>query len=351
MIEHYGGKPDPKQYLPQCEPDGEFSPVQCYGESNYCWCVDQEGREIPGTRSDDVVKPACLPSVAPPIVRPVTRPDVTPPPKTDVTLLYAQGQKIGALPLIGTSLDKEQSKTLLTLHGSIFVAIAYDCKENKVYWTDLLGRTISRASMASGAEPEVLINTKLMSPEGLALDAQRRLMFWVDSNQDLIESADLDGSRRRTLFNSDLVNPRAIIVVSSTGSLYWTDWNREAPKIETSTVDGQARRVVVSDGIGLPNALTYDSSSGQICWADAGTKRLECISPDGSGRRVINSGLNYPFSMVYYNNHFYYSDWRRDGVIVVSKDSSKFTDEYLPDQRSHLYGITIASNHCLPGSL
>ncbi|XP_039997909.1 nidogen-2 isoform X5 [Xiphias gladius] len=349
LIEHYGGKPEPQQYLPQCEPDGQFSPVQCYGETTYCWCVDQDGREVPGTRSHDVVKPACLPSVAPPTTRPLPRPDVTPPTNTDITLLYAQGQKIGALPLNGTRLDAAHSKTLLTLHGSIVVGIAYDCKENQVYWTDLSARTINRASMAPGAEPEILINTNLVSPEGLAVDVKRRLMFWVDSNPDVIESANLDGSGRQTLFDTDLVNPRAIIVVSSIGTLYWTDWNREAPKIESSSVDGRNRRVVVSDGIGLPNALTYDSSSGQICWADAGTKRLECISPDSSGRRVIHPSLNYPFSMVYYRNHFYYTDWRRDGVIAVSKDSSQFTDEYLPDQRSHLYGIAIATTHCLSG--
>ncbi|KAM9835807.1 nidogen-2 [Aulostomus maculatus] len=350
LIEHYGGTPDSQQYLPQCEPDGHFSPVQCYGETTYCWCVDQDGREVPGTRSHDVVKPACLPSVAPPTIRPLPRPDVTPPPNSDVTLLYAQGQKIGALPLNGTRLDAARSKTLLTLHGSIVVGLSYDCKENQVYWTDLSARTINRASLARGSEPEILINTNLVSPEGLAVDVKRRLMFWVDSNPDLIESANLDGSGRRTLFDTDLVNPRAIIVVSSSGMLYWTDWNREAPKIETSTVDGKNRRVVVSDGIGLPNALTHEPSSGQICWADAGTKRLECIFPDGSGRRVIHPGLNYPFSMVSYQNHFYYTDWRRDGVIAVNKDSSRFTDEYLPDQRSHLYGIAIATSHCLSGS-
>ncbi|XP_072239421.1 nidogen-2-like [Leuresthes tenuis] len=350
LIEQYGGSPDPQRYLPQCKPDGELRPLQCFGNTNYCWCVDKDGREIPGTRSYDAVKPACLPSVAPPTVRPLPRPDVTPPTNTNVTLLYAQGQKIGALPLNGSRLDASRSKTLLTLHGSIVVGIAHDCKDNQVYWTDLSARTINRASMASGAEPEILINTNLVSPEGLALDVKRRLMFWVDSTPDVIESANLDGSGRRTLFDRDLVNPRAIIVVSSTGTLYWTDWNREAPKIECSSVDGQNRRVVVSDGIGLPNALTYDSSSEQICWADAGTKLLECISPDGSGRRVIHSSLNYPFSMIYYRNHFFYTDWRRDGVIAVSKDSSKFTDEYLPNQRSHLYGIAIATTHCLPGS-
>ncbi|XP_041834846.1 nidogen-2 isoform X3 [Melanotaenia boesemani] len=351
LIEHYGGKPDPQQYLPQCEPDGQFSPVQCYGETTYCWCVDQDGREVPGTRSHDAVKPGCLPSVAPPTVHPLPRPDVTPPPNTNVTLLYAQGQKIGVLPLKGTRLDAAQSTTLLTLHGSIVVGIAHDCQENKVYWTDLSARTINRASMASGAEPEILISTNLVSPEGLAVDVKRRLLFWVDSSPDVIERANLDGTGKRTLFDTHLVNPRAIIVVSSTGTLYWTDWNREAPKIETSSVDGKNRRVVVSDGIGLPNALTYDSSSGQVCWADAGTKRLECVFPNGSGRRVIQPSLNYPFSMVYYKDHFYYTDWRRDGVIAVSKESNKFTDEYLPDQRSHLYGIAIATTHCLPESL
>uniref|UniRef100_A0A8D0AXP9 Nidogen 2 n=1 Tax=Sander lucioperca TaxID=283035 RepID=A0A8D0AXP9_SANLU len=345
-----GGYPIVGAHVPQCDANGQYTPLQCHGSTGHCWCVDSRGQERAGTRTPPgTQRKDCLPSVAPPTVRPLPRPDVTPPTNTDITLLYAQGQKIGALPLNGTRLDATRSKTLLTLHGSIVVGIAYDCKENQVYWTDLSARTINRASMATGAEPEILINTNLVSPEGLAVDVKRRLMFWVDSNPDIIESANLDGSGRRTLFDTDLVNPRAIIVVSSTGTLYWTDWNREAPKIESSSVDGQNRRVVVSDGIGLPNALTYDSSSGQVCWADAGTKRLECVSPDGSGRRVVHPSLNYPFSMVYYRNHFYYSDWRRDGVIAVNKDSSQITDEYLPDQRSHLYGIAIATTHCLSG--
>lgn len=63
----------------------------------------------------------------------------------------------------------------------------------------------------------LLPRVDLVSPEGLAVDVNRRLMFWVDSNPDVIESANLDGSGRRTLFDTDLVNPRAIIVVSSTG--------------------------------------------------------------------------------------------------------------------------------------
>lgn len=188
-----------------------------------------------------------------------------------------------------------------------------------------------------------------MSPEGLAIDHVRRTMYWTDSGLDKIERARLDGSERKALFHTDLVNPRAIAVDPIRGNLYWTDWNREAPKIETSSLEGENRRILVNKDIGLPNGLTFDAFSKLLCWADAGTKRLECTLPDGAGRRVIQSSLNYPFSLVSYAGHFYHTDWRRDGVISVDRDSGQFTDEYLPEQRSHLYGITAVHPYCPAG--
>ncbi|NWT76966.1 NID2 protein, partial [Prunella himalayana] len=115
LLEHYGGSPRGDQYVPQCDPSGDFTPLQCHGDSGYCWCVEQSGREIPGTRSEPGTTPPCLPSVAPPSVRPEPRPDVSPP-ATGTFLLYAQGQQIGYLPLNGTRLHKEAAKTLLSLH-------------------------------------------------------------------------------------------------------------------------------------------------------------------------------------------------------------------------------------------
>ncbi|XP_075360054.1 nidogen-2 isoform X2 [Mycteria americana] len=348
LLEHYGGSPRSDQYVPQCDTRGDFTPLQCHGDSGYCWCVDESGREIQGTRSEPGSTPPCLPSVAPPSVRPSPRPDVSPP-ATGTFLLYAQGQQIGYLPLNGTRLQKEAAKTLLSLHGSIVVGIDYDCREKTIYWTDVAGRTISRASLEPGAEPETIINSGVISPEGLAVDHLRRALFWTDSGLDKIERARLDGSERRVLFDTELVNPRAIAVDPVRGNLYWTDWNREAPKIETSTVNGANRRVLVNKDIGLPNGLTFDPFSKLLCWADAGTKHLECTFPDGTGRRIIQNNLNYPFSVISYANHFYHTDWRRDGVIAIDKETGSFTDEYLPEQRSHLYGITAVYPYC-PGA-
>nr|XP_030710830.1 nidogen-2 isoform X2 [Globicephala melas] len=348
LLEHYGGTPRDDQYVPQCDDLGYFMPLQCHGKSDFCWCVDQDGREVPGTRSQPGITPACIPTLAPPTARPTPRPDVTPPP-VGTFLLYAQGQQIGHLPLNGTRLQKDTAKTLLSLHGSIVVGIDYDCRERMVYWTDVAGRTISRARLESGAEPETIINSGLISPEGLAIDHFHRTMYWTDSGLDKIERARLDGSERRALFHTDLVNPRAIAVDPIRGNLYWTDWNREAPKIESSSLDGENRRILVNKDIGLPNGLTFDPFSKLLCWADAGTKKLECTLPDGTGRRVIQNNLNYPFSIVSYADHFYHTDWRRDGVISVNRDSGQFTDEYLPEQRSHLYGITAVYPYCPTG--
>ncbi|KAM4663238.1 nidogen-2 [Discoglossus pictus] len=348
LLEHYGGSPSGEHYIPQCDQFGDFSPLQCHGNSGYCWCVNKEGREIEGSRTEPGMTPACIPTVAPPTVRPTPRPDVAVP-ATGTFLLYAQGQQIGYLPLNGTKLNKEKARTLLSLHGSIVVGIDYDCQEKMVYWTDVAGRTINRASLEPGAEPEIIINSGLMSTEGLAIDYLRRAMFWTDSGLDKIETSRLDGSERKTLFDTELVNPRDITVDAIRGNLYWTDWNREAPKIETSFVDGSNRRILVNDNIGLPNGLTFDSFSKQICWADAGTKKLECILSNGTGRRVIQSNLNYPFSVVAYANHFYHTDWRRDGVISVNRDNGEIIEEYLPEQRSHLYGITAIYPYCPTG--
>ncbi|XP_059038074.1 nidogen-2 isoform X3 [Mustela lutreola] len=158
LLEHYGGTPRDDQYVPQCDDLGHFMPLQCHGKSDFCWCVDKDGREVQGTRSQPGTTPACIPTVAPPTVRPVPRPDVTPP-SVGTFLLYAQGQQIGHLPLNGTRLQKDMAKTLLSLHGSIVVGIDYDCRERMVYWTDVAGRTISRASLEPGAEPETIINS------------------------------------------------------------------------------------------------------------------------------------------------------------------------------------------------
>ncbi|XP_065054572.1 uncharacterized protein LOC135683288 isoform X1 [Rhopilema esculentum] len=40
----------PGLFVPSCEEDGSFSPVQCHGSTGFCFCVNKDGKEIPHTR-------------------------------------------------------------------------------------------------------------------------------------------------------------------------------------------------------------------------------------------------------------------------------------------------------------
>uniref|UniRef100_A0A665TJ01 Nidogen 1b n=1 Tax=Echeneis naucrates TaxID=173247 RepID=A0A665TJ01_ECHNA len=324
-------------FVPQCDEHGAFEPTQCHTSIGQCWCVDANGQEVPNTRTGPGNAPLCInQAVTPPPVGPTPRPDVRAiAPGTH--LLFAQSGRIEHVPLDGYSIKKEEAKPLLHVPDRVVIAVAYDCVEKTVYWTDITGPSISRASLSGG---------DLQSPEGLAVDHVSRLLFWTDSMRDTVEVSQLDGSQRRVLFDTDLVNPRPIVTDAAYGRLYWADWDRDGPKIEMSNMDGTDRTVLVKDDLGLPNGLTFDPESQQLCWADAGTRKVECLDPHRRLRRPIVEGIQYPFALVSFGRRLYYTDWRREAVIAVDSHSKMETDEFLPQKRSRLYGITTTTTQC-----
>ncbi|XP_077351724.1 nidogen-1 [Festucalex cinctus] len=344
-----GPRPPVGQYIPTCDENGNYEPMQCHGSTGHCWCVDRNGQEITGTRSGPGGRPMCIDhgEVRPPPIGPTPRPDVHPlPPGTH--LLYAQSGRIEHVPLEGYDMKKDDAKAILHLPEKVVIGVAYDCVDKMVYWTEITSPSISKASI-EGGEPVRVVSSDLQSPEGIAIDHLGRTMFWTDSVTDRIEVASLDGSQRRVIVDSGLVNPRAIIADPPNGNLYWADWNRDAPKIETSYMDGSNRRVLVKDDLGLPNGLTYDTQSSLLCWVDAGTHKVECTNPGRGDRRQIMEGIQYPFGVTSFGKNIYYTDWRRDAVIAVDRYTGRESDEFQPQKRSKLYGITTAYAQCPSG--
>lgn len=54
-----GPRPPVGQYIPMCDESGAYEPIQCHGSTGYCWCVDRNGQEISGTRSEPGSTPMC----------------------------------------------------------------------------------------------------------------------------------------------------------------------------------------------------------------------------------------------------------------------------------------------------
>lgn len=45
----FNGVPSVGKFVPECKPDGEYVEIQCFGNTNFCWCSDKRGYEIAGT--------------------------------------------------------------------------------------------------------------------------------------------------------------------------------------------------------------------------------------------------------------------------------------------------------------
>ena len=71
--------------------------------------------------------------------------------------------------------------------------------------------------MVSFTLTQVLVNTRLNMPAGLAVDWVGRKLYWTDAELDVIEVCSLNGSLRTVLVWKGLDQPRDIIVNPETG--------------------------------------------------------------------------------------------------------------------------------------
>uniref|UniRef100_A0A8C3QLD8 LDL receptor related protein 4 n=1 Tax=Cyanoderma ruficeps TaxID=181631 RepID=A0A8C3QLD8_9PASS len=193
------------------------------------------------------------------------------------------------------------------------VALDWDSKDDYVYWTDVSTDSISRAKW-DGSNQEVVVDTSLESPAGLAIDWVTNKLYWTDAGTDRIEVSNTDGTMRTVLIWENLDRPRDIVVDPVGGFMYWTDWGAN-PKIERAGMDASNRLVIISSNLTWPNGLAIDYESQCLYWADAGMKTIEYASLDGSHRKVlIGNNLPHPFGLTLYGERIYWTDWQAKSI-------------------------------------
>ena len=70
-----------------------------------------------------------------------------------------------------------------------------------MYWSDWGARPRIERAALDGSGRQVLVNTSLTWPNGLAIDVAARKLYWGDAKQDRIECVNLDGSGRRMVLS------------------------------------------------------------------------------------------------------------------------------------------------------
>lgn len=126
---------------------------------------------------------------------------------SDITrfFLFVEGKNIRQLALHHNS--SISLRVPLTEPTSSPVALDYNFKDEKVYWTDVAKDTISRAFL-NGSSQETIVSTRLSNPFGLAVDSFGQNIYWTDGTENVIEVASLNGLHRRILIKDDLQDPR-----------------------------------------------------------------------------------------------------------------------------------------------
>ncbi|XP_076114053.1 low-density lipoprotein receptor-related protein 4-like [Mytilus galloprovincialis] len=198
------------------------------------------------------------------------------------------------------------------------VGIDFDAKNDMIYWTDTDLNVIKRAHW-NGSHEKVVIGNQVESPVGVAIDWISRKIYWTDQDTDFIEVANLNGSMRSILISTSLDKPRDIIVDPLEGFMYWSDWGSR-PKIERAGMDGNRRQVLISNNITWPNGLALDKKLKRLYWTDGGRSVIESVKLDGTDRQIIISvNVPRPFGIALFEDTIYWTDKLNKGVYSANK--------------------------------
>ncbi|TKC35360.1 hypothetical protein EI555_000322 [Monodon monoceros] len=267
------------------------------------------------------------------------------------------------------------------------VALDWDSRDDHVYWTDVSTDTISRAKW-DGTGQEVVVDTSLESPAGLAIDWVTNKLYWTDAGMNSflifarridirmvsldipyfadvvvpinitmkntiaigvdpqeatphpllplqrIEAADLNGASRHTLV-SPVQHPYGLTLLDS--YIYWTDWQtRSIHRADKGT--GSNVILVRSNLPGLMDIQAVDRAQ-PLDWGHIA--KIERANLDGSERKVlINTDLGWPngLTLDYDTRRIYWVDAHLDRI--ESADLSGKLRQVLVSHVSHPFALT-----------
>ena len=161
-----------------------------------------------------------------------------------------------------------------------------------MFWSDWGRHPRIERSWLDGHSREVVIDSELIWPNGIALDTAAQKLYWCDAKMDRIEMSNVDGSERTVVIDHDLPHPFGFTLLS--GHIYWTDWQDRS--IQRAALDGSDKTVLVShldDLMGAKAVLAEPPEGFTNSCAGAGCSHL-CLFTPGGAVCACPTGLNDP---------------------------------------------------------
>lgn len=154
-------------------------------------------------------------------------------------------RRIQCMKLNGTQPNSTQNVITSGLDTSEGIAI--DWYTDKIYWTDGKTNRIEVTTL-NGKYQKVLFWSDLEMPRAIALVPAKALLIWSDWGEiPKIESAAMDGdpTTRRVLVSDNIYWPNGMAVDLDKDLIYWVDGKLQF--LEVMNLDGTNRRTLVKD--------------------------------------------------------------------------------------------------------
>jgi len=144
------------------------------------------------------------------------------------------------------------------------VSIALDLTEGRIYWTEPLSSYINRANLNGSDAGNFICRSEdqceggvvfpsLLRPAGIAVDSNNGMIYWTDQLEARIQRANLDGSEIENVLcaeeceggfvNSILDSPQGIVVDGEGGKFYWVD--SDDNYVGRANLDGSESEILI----------------------------------------------------------------------------------------------------------
>lgn len=111
----------------------------------------------------------------------------------------------------------------------------------KIYWSDWGNNSKIESADLNGDNRQVLVDKGTHWPNGIALDPQRRRLYWCDAKGFSISYIELNTKEIKTIFHK-ASHPYDITIFGKYA--YWTDWPRRVTRLNLSGKKNQKEKVV-----------------------------------------------------------------------------------------------------------
>ncbi|XP_073910806.1 low-density lipoprotein receptor-related protein 2-like isoform X2 [Castor canadensis] len=238
----------------------------------------------------------------------------------------------------------------------IIFSIDYDLMDQKVFWTDLTGESITWMSMGTKKTGTVVKGVK---PDCIVVDWIGRNLYWTDGTAGQILAIQLTAvwkgkSEYTIVLDGNLTYPQSLALDPPNGLMYWSEIG-ERPQIAQAGMDGSGRKILINQGLGWPTSIALDQLSWKIFWSD---DKFHCIGSanlDGTGVSMLQlTQIKSPFSVTVFEDEVFWSETKTRTVQHIEKMTGK-NRAVLIKRSGQPYGLKImhevlqpkSSNPCL----